>query len=93
MEAIRFGIIGHGFLGHEHEKMLTNMDGIQVVGIADIDPDQLSDVKDGLKRYASNEELINDPEVQVVLIAANNKYHHDLVIQAILFNLRSFQVE
>jgi len=82
MENIRIGIIGHGFMGHEHEKMLTNMEGIRVVGISDKDPSQLEDVKEGLKRYASNEELINDPEVQVVLIAANNNQHHDLVIQA-----------
>lgn len=82
MEDIRIGIIGHGFMGHEHEKMLTRMDGIRVVGISDIDPKQLEDVKEGLKRYNSNEELICDPEVQVVLIAANNNQHHDLVIQA-----------
>lgn len=82
MEEIRIGIIGHGFMGHEHEKMLTKMDGIKVTGFSDIEPKQLEDVQEGLKRYASNEELINDPEVQVVLIAANNNQHHDLVIQA-----------
>nr|WP_296031319.1 Gfo/Idh/MocA family oxidoreductase [uncultured Dorea sp.] len=82
MEDIRIGIIGHGFMGHEHEKMLTELEGYKVVGIADRDPEQLKDVKEGLKRYASNEELMNDPEVQVVLIAANNNQHHDLVIQA-----------
>ncbi|MGN1167091.1 MAG: Gfo/Idh/MocA family protein [Lachnospiraceae bacterium] len=82
MDAIRIAIIGHGFMGHEHEKMLSHMDGIQLVGFSDIDPTQLEDVQEGLKRYSSNEELMNDPEVDVVLIAANNKYHHDLVIQA-----------
>lgn len=82
MENIRIGIIGHGFMGHEHEKMLTQMDGIDLIGFSDIDPKQLEDVQEGLKRYASNEELINDPDVQVVLIAANNNQHHDLVIQA-----------
>lgn len=79
---INIGIIGHGFMGHEHEKMLTQMDGIRVIGISDIDKEQLSDVREGLKRYGSNEELMNDPEVQVVLIAANNNQHHDLVIEA-----------
>lgn len=82
MEEIRIGIIGHGFMGHEHEKMLTNMEGIRVVGFSDRDPAQLEDVKEGLKRYSSNEELINDPAVQVVLIAANNNQHHNLVVQA-----------
>lgn len=82
MEDIRIGIIGHGFMGHEHEKMLTQMEGIRLVGFSDMDPEQLLDVRAGLKRYVSNEELMRDPEVDVVLIAANNKYHHDLVIQA-----------
>ncbi len=82
MDTIRIGIIGHGFMGHEHETMLTQMDGYKVVGISDIDPKQLEDVKEGIKRYSSNEEMFNDPEVDVVIIAANNNQHHDLVIQA-----------
>lgn len=82
MDDIRIGIVGHGFMGHEHEKMLTKMDGIRVVGISDIDPRQLEDVQEGIKRYASNDELMHDPEVDVVLIAANNNQHYDLVVQA-----------
>ncbi len=82
METIRIGIIGHGFMGHEHETMLTRLDGYKVVGISDIDKKQLEDVKEGIKRYESNEEMFEDPEVDVVLIAANNNQHHDLVIQA-----------
>ncbi len=79
---IKVAIIGHGFMGHEHEKMLTALDGYQVVGIADRDPVQLEDVKEGIKRYASNEEAFADPDVDVVLIVANNNQHHDLVLQA-----------
>lgn len=82
VEQIRIGIIGHGFMGHEHETMLTQLDGYRLVGFSDLDPSQLEDVKPGLKRYGSNEELIHDPEVQVVLIAANNNQHNKLVRQA-----------
>ena len=82
MKTVRIAIIGHGFMGHEHEAMLSEMEGIQLVGISDIDPVQLEDVKKGIKRYQNNEELFADPEVDVVLIAANNNQHHDLVIQA-----------
>lgn len=82
MENIKIGIVGHGFMGHEHETMLTQMAGIELVGFSDKDPAQLEDVKEGLKRYANNEELFSDPDVQVVLIAANNNQHHDLVLQA-----------
>ena len=82
MRDINVAIIGHGFMGHEHETMLLKTPGFHLVGFADIDPKQLEDVTEGLKRYASNEELMADPEVDVVLIAANNIYHHDLVCQA-----------
>lgn len=82
MKEIGIAIIGHGFMGHEHEAMLTRLEGYRVVGISDRDPEQLADVKEGIKRYSANEELFADPEVEVVLIAANNNQHHDLVIQA-----------
>lgn len=82
MRDIGFAIIGHGFMGHEHEKMLSDFPGIHLVGIADRDPAQLEDVKPGIRRYRSNEEAFADPDVDVVLIAINNNQHHDVVIQA-----------
>lgn len=82
MKEIGIGIVGHGFMGHEHEAMLTGLSGYRVVGISDIDQKQLEDVKEGIKRYYSNDELFGDPEVQVVIIAANNNQHHKLVCQA-----------
>ena len=82
MEDIRIAVIGHGFMGHEHETMLSQMEGFRLVGFSDRDPKQLDVVREGLKRYESNEALLVDPEVDVVLIAANNNQHHDLVIQA-----------
>ncbi len=82
MADIGIAIIGHGFMGHEHETMLCDFPGIRLVGISDRDPEQLEDVKEGIKRYTSNEALFADPEVDVVLIAANNNQHHDLVLQA-----------
>lgn len=82
MKEIKFGIIGYGFMGHEHVKMLTKINGIEVVGVSDKDPKQLEDLQPELKPYTSNEELLGDPKVDVVIIAANNNQHHDLVIQA-----------
>lgn len=82
MMEIKIGIIGHGFMGHEHETMLTDMEGFKVVAISDIREEQLADVKAGIRRCRSNEELFQDKEVQVVIIAANNNQHHDLAVQA-----------
>ena len=82
MEKIRVGIIGHGFMGHEHETMLSSMEQYQIIGISDKDSKQLEDVKPGIKRYASNEALLANQDIDVVLIVVNNNQHHDLVIQA-----------
>lgn len=82
MEQIKVGIIGHGFMGHEHETMLTQMEEIKVVGITDRDLTQLEDVKEGIIRYETVEELLANPEIQVVLIVVNNNQHLDLVKKA-----------
>lgn len=82
MKEIGFGIIGHGFMGHEHETMLTNFEGIKVVGITDIDSKQLEDVKEGIIRYATVDEMLENPEIDVVLVVANNNQHLELVTKA-----------
>lgn len=77
--SIQFGIIGYGFMGHEHLTMLSDFEGIDVTAICDMDPEQLKDVPAGIRTYTDAEELIHDPEVQVVLISANNNQHLKLV--------------
>ena len=51
MNPIKIAVIGHGFMGHEHEKMLKDFPGIRLVGFADKDPAQLEDVGEDLERY------------------------------------------
>lgn len=80
--SVRFGIIGYGFMGHIHEEMLSSIEGIQIIGIADIDEKQMKDVKTGIVRYGNPDELIANPDIDVVLIAANNNKHKELVCKA-----------
>ena len=63
--------------------MLTKMDGIDVVGICDIDASQMQDVKEGILRYDNAQDLYANPEIEVVLIAANNNQHKQLVLDAV----------
>lgn len=80
--SIKFGIIGYGFMGHEHYAMLSKFDGIDVVAICDIDPSVLTDIPEGIHTYTDAQELVDDPDVQVVLISANNNQHLKLVKMA-----------
>ncbi len=79
---VNFGIIGHGFMGHVHEEMLTQLEGAKVVGICDIDEEQLKDVGSGIIRYNNPDELLANNDIDVVLIVVNNKQHIDLVCKA-----------
>lgn len=82
MNNIKIGIIGHGFMGHEHESMLMELDEYDIVAIADKDIKQLEDVKEGIIRYNTADELLNNPEIDVVIIAVNNNQHLDIVKKA-----------
>lgn len=80
--SLGFGIVGHGFMGHQHEAELKDFDGIQLIGICDKDPGKLKDVQEGILCYSSAQEMFKNPEIQVVVIAANNNQHKQLVIDA-----------
>ncbi len=79
---IKIGILGCGFMGHEHLAMLQRIDGFEVTGVYDIDSEQMQDIPSGIKIYSSEDELVNDKDVDVVLIAVNNNRHIDMVIKA-----------
>ena len=79
---IGFGIVGYGFMGHIHAKTLSNMPGAAVVAICDTDARQMDDIPAGIRIYDSDEDLIKDPKVDVVLIAANNDQHKQIALLA-----------
>lgn len=80
--SLKLGIIGYGFMGHEHLQMLSKMDDVDVIGICDVDEKQLADTPNGIICYRTAEELYRNADIQVVIISANNNQHKDLVIKA-----------
>lgn len=80
--SIRFGIIGYGFMGHEHMNMLHDFDGIEVKAICDIEPEQMDDAPADVDRYTDAAELIARDDIDVVLIVVNNHEHLKLVKMA-----------
>lgn len=77
----RFGIIGFGFIGHIHEAMITNsLDGGTVSAICDNVPKKMDDaVTPDVKKYTQAEDLVKDPNVDVVIIATPNHLHREMV--------------
>ena len=83
MKEVKIGIIGFGFMGHEHLNMLlSQIEGITVSAVCDTNPEQLKDVPEGVRSYGSAEELLKDPEVNTVIISVPNRLHPEMVKKA-----------
>ncbi len=82
MKTVRFGIVGYGFMGYEHYKMLHNFPNAAITAICDRNPEQLKDVPNGVRAYEQAEDLFADLNVDVVILSANNNQHCKLVCQA-----------
>lgn len=76
-------IIGFGGMGHWHyESISQRVSGLRVKGVYDIRQEALQKAeREGLYAYESLEELLADPEVDLVTIATPNNFHKPLAIQ------------
>lgn len=76
-------IIGYGGMGGWHTQQLKTMEEINLLGVYDILPGRnlLAEEK-GLHAYSSFEEVLNDPQVDLVTVAIPNDQHRDVCIQA-----------
>jgi predicted dehydrogenase len=78
-------VAGTGFIGPVHVEALRRL-GIRVKGILGSSPakSEMAAKQLGLpKAYASYEEILSDPEIEVVHIATPNRQHRDMVIGAL----------
>ncbi len=76
--------IGFGGMAMNHFKESARMDRINVKGIYDINPDSVERAKSfGLYTYSSRQELIEDGEVDLVLVAVPNDLHKQFSVEAL----------
>ena len=79
----KLGIIGYGGMASYHVEHLESYSRIKVKGVYDVNPKRLEVAKEnGLVAYDSKESLLNDPEIDIVLVATTNEVHKDIAIEA-----------
>ena len=59
MEKMKLGIVGFGFMGHCDADMMATFDEIDLVAVADTNPEQLKDAPEGVETYGSIDILVN----------------------------------
>jgi UDP-N-acetylglucosamine 3-dehydrogenase len=79
---LRVGVIGVGVMGSNHARVLSELPGVTLVGIADPDRKRLDQVAGILKcpAYSDPDALIREG-VDAVTIAAPTHLHHDIAIE------------
>ena len=86
-EKYSLGIIGFGGMaGHHYTQLSKGNTKVQIKGVYDINPDRLKAAEEkGLVAYSSREELLSDPEIDIVLVATTNEVHAELSIEAMKY--------
>lgn len=80
----RLGVIGYGGMGSYHVSELKSYKKIHIQGIFDMDPSRMEEAKKkGYETYATKEAMMNDPLVDIILIATTNEVHKELAIEAL----------
>ena len=79
METFKVGIIGAGHIAEKMAWTLTRMGGVEPYAVASRSIDKaryFSDKYGFRKAYGSYEELIENPDVQLIYIATPHSFHH-----------------
>ncbi len=78
------GIIGFGGMASYHHKDLADYNRLNVKGVYDINNARQEYAKEiGLVAYDSQEDLLNDEEIDIVLVATTNEVHKEICIDAL----------
>jgi len=82
-ETIGFGILGAGLVAPFHADSLQETQGGRLVAFCDVDRERADSLaaRYGVKAYYRLEDMLQDPEVQVVNVCLPNHLHHDAVVQ------------
>ena len=83
--AINVGIVGYGFAGRRfHAYLVPFAQGLQLYAIATRDPERQRQAREeqSCNVVATLDDLLADPNVQLVVLATPHDTHHDLAVQA-----------
>ena len=80
MEKIRWGILSTGHIANQFTGALKDLPDAEVLAVASRTQekaDAFGDKWNVPRRYASYEQLANDPDIDVIYIATPHSHHHD----------------
>jgi predicted dehydrogenase len=82
---LRWGILGTGFISNTMADAIRASDGSRIEAVAGRDPGRLATFAERhaiAKRHGTVDDLVDDPQVDVVYVGLPNNVHHEAVIKA-----------
>jgi predicted dehydrogenase len=82
---IGIAVIGYGGMGSFHVRELREkLKQFEVIGILDPKPDRQEAAREkGIQVFEDRESLLNDPRIEIVVVATPNDVHKEIVIDAL----------
>lgn len=80
----KMAIVGFGGMGHWHSEFLkSNIKELKLKGVWDVREERRTFAESlGYKAYSSLEEVLQDPEIELITVATPNDFHKPIAIQA-----------
>ncbi len=81
----QLGIVGFGGMaGHHVNQLAKGNTRVRVKGIYDINPERMQAAKEkGYATYPSLDAMLDDPAIDIVLVAAYNNHHKEISVRAL----------
>ncbi|MBR3638989.1 MAG: Gfo/Idh/MocA family oxidoreductase, partial [Clostridia bacterium] len=77
-------VIGYGGMGGWHVDHILKSDVVTLAGIYDIKEEKRALAESrGIRAYSSREELLADPEIELVTVATPNDVHEEIVVASL----------
>ena len=85
MREVKFGVIGVGFWGRNQARVLSGLEGANLVAVCDVDQVRAKNVgeKYGVSWYTENAELLRRNDIDAVCICTPTITHHRIALEAI----------
>lgn len=82
MSELRFGVVGVGRLGRIHARIITEVEGVELVGVHDTNPDSAAEVgaRHDCRAFTTAEGLF--AECDAIVVAVPTTAHHEVTISA-----------
>lgn len=82
---LNVGVIGAGVWGKNHVRVLSELDDVNLVNVADLDAGNLNGIgkTHNIKTTTDHKEILNDPEIKAVSICTPASTHYKVIKEAL----------